>query len=75
MHFGGAVELGNSSGFLQAAFEVGGFGFREGLFVGLDEVLEGLGGLMEEAVCLPGWQLSVGLLVQEVVLQASLDLH
>ena len=47
--------MGDSSGFLQAAFEVGGFGFREGLFVGLDEVLEGLGGSMEEAVSFPVW--------------------
>ena len=43
--------------------------------MGLDEVLEGLGGSVEEAVSLPGWQLSAGLLVQEVVLQASLDVH
>ena len=72
MHLGDAVELGHSSGFLEGSFEVSDFRVWEVSLVFGDQFLEGLGGCLELAVGFPGFQLFVGVVVQWMVLQASL---
>ncbi len=69
---GGAVELGQSSGFFKAAFEVSCLRVRQRLLVGLDEMFKCFGGTVHLAVGFPVFKALVGGGIQEVVLEAAL---